>query len=340
MLRYFRRAFKITNENIILTAPLVLFLLLLNTYLIAAQLAPANIFSAILLLITILFMVSAFSGGWFFMTKRSIDLDKQEFIIDEDKSKASFNLIKEFPVGVGEYFLPFVGAIILYSILFALMFFIGYSIGMHFFGNIGLSLLDLKMALASPAAMKSLVSSLSTEQLTKLKAWNILFMIFMMAFSFITMFWSAQIVMKTKNPLIAFFKSISFTFKNLLSAIILFIYINVLSFFISQLTNAIIAFPIKIKLISLILSVSATILYFYFVVYIVVLVFLYYDRENNKQLKIEDRSPNDKLCDCKSCECADDSSDNSADDSSADNSDNGADSDGKDESGDSDSKGD
>jgi len=337
MLRYFRRAFKITNENIILTTPLVLFLFLLSIYLGVAQHAPANIFSAILLLITIIFMVSAFFAGWFFMVKRSIDLDKQEFIIDEDKAKASFNLIKEFPVGVGEYFLPFIGALILYTALFILLFFIGYSIGMHFIGNVGLSLTDLRTSLSSPAALKSFVSSLSTEQLKKLNAWNVIFMSFTAIYSFITMFWSAQIVMKTKNPLVAFFKSLKFTFKNFFSALVLFIYISMINFTVS-LVNTFAAINPIIYFVSMLL-------YFYFVVYVVVLVFLYYDRENNPQLKIENSSPNDKLCDCESCECADDSKDNSTEDSAdsssdsgADSSDSGADSDGENESGDSDSK--
>lgn len=335
MIKYFRRAFKITNENIILTTPLVLFLFLLSLYLGVAQHAPANIFSAILLLITIIFMVSAFFAGWFFMVKRSIDLDKQEFIIDEDKAKASFNLIKEFPVGVGEYFLPFIGALILYTGLFLLLFFIGYSIGMHFIGNVGLSLTDLKTSLASPAALKALVSSLSTEQLKKLNAWNFIFMAFTAIYSFITMFWSAQIVMKTKNPLIAFFRALKFTFKNFLSALILFIYISIINFTVSLVNTFATINPI--------IYFVSMLLYFYFVVYVVVLVFLYYDRENNQQLKIEDSSPNDKLCDCKSCDCAQDSADNSADnstdDTDADNSDNGADSNGENESGDSNSKG-
>lgn len=290
MIKYFSKAFKITNENIILTTPLVLFLFLLSIYLGVAKNAPENIPSAILLLITILFMLSAFFAGWFFMVKRAVDLSKQEFIIDEDKSKASFNLIKELPVGIGEYFFSFIGGIILCAALIILLSFVAYKLGLQFIGRVDLSLLELKTALSSPTAMKSLVASLSTEQLAKLSAWNFLFLGVMAIYSFITMFWAAQIVNKTKNPFIAFFKSLSFTFKNFLSAFVLFIYISMINFFVS-LINALSSIHPIVYFISMLV-------YFYFVVYVVVLVFLYYDSENNKRLECDcaDKGPDN--CDC------------------------------------------
>lgn len=275
MIRYFARAFKITNENIILTTPLVLFLFLLTIYLGVAKNAPENISSFILLSITTLFMLSAFFSGWFFMVKRAVDLDKMEFIIDDDRAKASFNLIKELPVGIGEYFFPFIGGLILYSALALLLFFFAYEMGLHFIGNVGIGLLELKSALNSPEAMKALVSSLSLEQVAKLNAWNFLFFLTMAVFSFITLFWGAEIILKTKNPLIAFFKALIFTFKNFLSAIILFIYISTINFVISFM-NAISTFNPIIYFVSLLI-------YFYFVVYVVVLIFLYYDSETGEQ---------------------------------------------------------
>lgn len=271
MIKYFTKAFKITNENIILTTPLVLFLFLLSIYFGVAQNAPETLPSAILLSITTLFMLSAFFAGWFFMVKRAIDLDKLEFIADEDRARASFNLLKELPLGIGEYFSSFLGGLILYSALVILLFFISYEIGLNFIGKVNISLIEFKMALSSPTAMKSLISSLSTQQLARLNAWNFLFLTTMAVFSFITMFWGAQIVIKTKNPLIAFFKALSFTFKNFLSAIILFIYISIINFCVSFL-NAIATLNPIVYFVSLLV-------YFYFVVYVVVLIFFYYDSE-------------------------------------------------------------
>lgn len=285
MIKYFTRAFKITNENIILTTPLVLFLFLLSIYLGVARSAPEAPSSFILLSITTLFMLSAFFSGWFFMVKRAVDLDKIEFIIDEDKARASFNLIKELPIGIGEYFFPFIGGLVLYSALGLLLFFVAYEIGLHFVGKVGISLLELKSALNSPIAMKALVSSLSAEQVTKLNAWNFLFLSTMAVFSFITLFWGAEIILKTKNPLCAFFKALIFTFRNFLSAIIVFIYISTINFAVS-LINA-------ISTVNPILYFVSLLIYFYFVVYVVVLIFLYYGNETTEQVQNNSDSGSD-----------------------------------------------
>lgn len=272
MIKYFIKAFKITNENIILTTPLVLFLFLFGIYMGIARNIPETVYSIILLLATTLFMFSAFFGGWFFMVKKAIELDRQEFIAEEEKAKASFGLIKEIPRGIGEYFLSFVGGLILYVGLTILLSFAAYQIGLHSIGKLNIGILELKMALSSPVAMKSLVSSLSTEQLVKLNYWNFLLLGFMALFSFITMYWGAHIVIKNKNPLMAFFQALGFTFKNLLASLILFLYISFLNFTVS-LINA-------VAIINPILYFISMLIYFYFVVYIVVLVFLYYDSEN------------------------------------------------------------
>lgn len=271
MIKYFKRAFKITNDNIILTTPLVLFLFLLSIYIGIAQSAPVNIVSFVLLFVTVLFMISAFFAGWFYMVKRAVDLDSMEFLVEEDRAKASFDLIKEIPFGIGDYFLSFVGAAILYTALIVLLVFSGFKVGMHYIGDIGVNVEQLKIAFGSSAAMKTLVSSLTGEQLIKLNAWNILFLVVTSIFSFLTMFWPVEIVVKTKNPLVALFKSITAILKKPLSAIILFLYISFVNFVISFL-NA-------FSSINPILYFISMLLYFYFIVYVVVLIFLYYDRE-------------------------------------------------------------
>lgn len=275
MIKYFSRAFKITNENIILTTPLILFLFLLSIYLDVAKNAPENLLSAALLLITTLFMVSAFFAGWFFMVKRAIYLDKQEFIVEEERARASFNLIKELPIGIGEYFFSLVGGIIVYSALLILLAFITYQIGIHLIGKISLSPTELKMILNS-VETKALISSIPAEKLTKIQMWYSTFIIVMTIHYFLTMFLAPEIVLRTKNPLIAFFKSISFIFKNFLSAVILFAYINILSFVASIFINGLLIIHF---IPTFIMALIAMLLYFYFIVYVIVLVFLYYDSE-------------------------------------------------------------
>lgn len=309
MIKYFSKAFKITNENIILTTPLVFFLFLLSIYLGVAQNAPDNVASSILLLVTILFMLAAFFAGWLYMVKKAIELDQREFIMDEDRSKESFSLLKDVPMGVGEYFLPFIGTLILYVILSTVLFVVAYKLGLHFIGKMGLSIAQIKVAMESPIAMKSLVSSLSVAELTKLNSWNLLFLSTIALLSFVTMFWAPEIIMNTKNPFIAFFKALAFTIRNLLPSIILFIYLSFINFTIS-LINA-------LSTINPILYFISMLIYFYFVVYVVVLVFLYYEQENHPkpQISAQTKDAVENSCGC------------------------GPDSDGQEQSGDSDSEG-
>lgn len=280
MIRYFKTAFKITNDNIILATPMILFLFVFSIYINAAQNAPENIPSFILLGTTTLFMLAAFFAGWFYMVKKAVELDSKEFIIDEDRAKASFGLLKELPVGVGEYFFSFLGALILYSAIFALISIAAYEIGIHLIGKVGISLTALKAALSSTVALKSLVATLTPEQIAKINAWNLLFLITMTIFSFITLFWAAQITSNTKNPVVAYAKSISFTFKNFLESLIVFVYISFINFAVSLINAFAMANPITYFV--------SMLIYFYFIVYVVVLIFLYHDRKN--QPKAQDFS--------------------------------------------------
>lgn len=286
MIKYFKNSFKITNENIILTTPLVLFLFLLSLYMGLASNLQGNIQSAILLLSTIIFMLAAFFAGWFYMVKKAIELDRLTLLSSEEKAKESFGLIKQIPTGVGEYFLPFIGGIILFVALFVVLIYLGHTIGSHFIGKLGINLSQLKVALESPIAMKSFVASLSSEQLIRLKNWNLLLLAIMAFFSFITIYWPAQIVYRTKNPFFAFFKSVVFIFKNLLPTLILFLYISVINFVVSVINTIAAANTITYFI--------ALLIYFYFLVYVVVLIFLYYDEQSSK---VEQAKSN---CDCRS----------------------------------------
>ena len=281
MIKYFGKAFKITNDNLILATPFILFLLLMSIYLGVLHNSSKELGVLILLLITTLLMFSAFLAGWFFMFKKALELDKKGILLPEEKAKASFGLIKEFPVGIGEYFFSFVGGVILYGLLIAIFSYATYRMGLHFIGKMDLTIFQLKEALTSPSAMKAIVSSLSKDQLIKLNLWNFLSLGSMALFSFITMIWPAQIIFKTKNPLFAFFKSIGFIFRNFFTAIILFVYLSLVNFVVSLVNT--------ISTINPILYFVSLLIYFYFVVYVIVVVFLYYDANSNEQKQEQDK---------------------------------------------------
>lgn len=320
MIKYFSRAFKITNFNIILTTPLVLYVILLSFYSSISQSIPRSPIAGILFIVTSLAMFAAFFAGWLYMVKKAIDLDKLEFVADEDRARASLNLIKEIPIGIGEYFLSFVFGIILYLAAFLLMSLLSFKLGMHFIGKVDVSLFDFKAALASTVALKSFIAHLSPAQLVKINSWYMLIFASMLFYSFITMFWAPEIIKKTKNPIKAFINSVIFISKNFLGVVILFIYINFINFIASLLMNLFVALPVSIPFVSFILSLLSMIVYFYFFVYVVVLIFLYYDSECNRNFKIENIESQDTF------------------EKTADNSGSGADSSGEEQSGNSDSE--
>ena len=136
MLKLFKRAFKLTNEGIISAIPLIFFIWIITLYLSFAKGVVDTLPEAISAILTLLCMIGAFCAGWFYMVKESVELSKQEFIMEEDRIKASFNLIKKFPAGIGKYFISFIVMSLIMLVIFALFTLGIYKIGMHFIGSI------------------------------------------------------------------------------------------------------------------------------------------------------------------------------------------------------------
>ncbi len=273
MFKLFKNAYKTTNEGIILATPLVLFMWIVTIYLSFAKGVVDTIPEAISAFITLLCMLGAFCSGWFFMVKKTIEISQKEFILDEDRAKATLNLIKTIPSGIGKYFLAFIGMALIFLILFGLFDILVYKIGIHYIGKIDFSAVQLKNAMASPQEMKVFLDSLSETQLLKLSQWNLLFMGATSFITFIFMLWIPEIIYKTLNPLIALFKSIKKVFIKFPKSLGLFLYITFL--------NLVISFASTFAMLNIFIYMIMMIAYFYFMVYIIVLIFLYYDKEFN-----------------------------------------------------------
>ena len=176
MLKLFKNAFRYTNEGIILATPLVLFMWIITIYLSFAKGVVDTIPEAASAFVTLLCMLGAFCSGWFYMVKKTIELSKKEFILDEDRAKATMNLVKTIPAGIGKYFLSFIGLFLIFLVLFGLFDIFVYKIGIHFIGKIDFSAMQLKNAMASPQEMRVFLDSLTDAQLLKLSQWNLLFL--------------------------------------------------------------------------------------------------------------------------------------------------------------------
>ena len=271
MRKLFIETVKITNENIILATPLVVFMWILTSYVSFSQQTVNSMPLLVLSSVTVIVMTAAFFGGWFYMVKKAVKLSKQVFVLDADRAKATFNLIKYIPSGIGKYFLPYLG-LILCSLAIIVVVCAGvFQLGMHLIGGLDLDPAQVKNVLSSAVDMKAFLDSLSFEQLMKLNNWNMLFLAATTILSFLFMLWIPEIVFKTPNPFKALVYSIKRIFSKPMKSFKLFVFMTVLNFVLSFINTFSIINPI--------LYFIMLVVYFYFLVYIVMLIFLYYDRE-------------------------------------------------------------
>ena len=271
MIKLLKNAVKTTNDSIILATPLILFMWLLGTYIALTKSAVNTIPLVILSFITTIFMIAAFCAGWFYMVKKSIQLSKQVFVLDSDRAKATFNILKKMTTGIGKYFLSFLGMLFFAFLIVSVTGFLVFKLGMMLIGSLNLDPSQLKNILSSTADMKAFLDSLSFEQLIKLNNWNMLFLGTTSLITFLFMLWIPEIIWQTRNPFMALLKSIKKIFKKFWSSLKLFLFMSVLNFLLSfistfSLTNPLFYFVMLV-------------VYFYFLVYIVVLLFTYYDTE-------------------------------------------------------------
>lgn len=107
--------FRLTNECIILAAPLVLFIILFQLYVDNFQYRLSNYANYISYLMVLWVCISAFFSGWFYMTKKAISFSKKNFLSNIDRNTELRAVFMCLFKGIGRFFIPFL-------ILFALIF--------------------------------------------------------------------------------------------------------------------------------------------------------------------------------------------------------------------------
>ena len=281
--RYFSDALKINNSNIILATPLILFSIFASSYLV---IAPANrVFNIGIILILFFAITAAFFSGWFYTIKLAINsFDTTEFVKpvantpEEKESERQtenikgdvFYLLKQFPTGVGKYFLEYFFMAALFFLLLTFVVLFTYKLGYMLIGSIGISRPDLFFALSTPETMVELIKSMTPEQQIKLSQWNLFFLLTTTLYSFVIMFWAPEIVFKKVSVFNALVGSIGKLFKKFFRALTIFAFLMLIYFIIS-------IFSVLIP--SNIIGFMLTVLYFYFLVYAAVLIFLFYKKE-------------------------------------------------------------
>ena len=253
-----KESFKLTNKYIILATPLILFSLLSSLYILFS--IGGNTISLIIALILFTFMLGAFLSGWFFMIREGVK--------EPDMEEPNF-LIKEFPAGVGEYFLPVLGAMVIGFVIASAIVLAAYFTGMKMIGDIGISPEVLAKSMESFEELKSMLLSLNEEQLFRLNAWNLLLFASMTVTYFAVMFYAPAMFFKEKNPIKAYFLSLKDLFsRKFFKNLVLFLGLFFSYFILSILTT--------IFGMNIITHFIFTIINFYYLVFMAVLVFNYY----------------------------------------------------------------
>lgn len=270
MLKLFKNSFKQTNDCIILATPLIIFLSILSWYFSYASSTVDNIPKLILAGITIFVMAAGFFSAWFYMVKKTLKFSNKLYVFDKDRAKAFGNLILSLPKGIGKLFLPFLGIIAISTIFYGFIFAIITYFVWKYIGTVNLDFFDIKNLMVSSKELIYEVSQLSKNELIVINCWYLLVLICTTITSFITMLWIPEVVYCEKNPFKALYYAIKKIFISFPKSILLFIYINILTFGISVLNTFLMFNPIAYFVVLL--------LYYYLIVYIVVLVFSYYEQ--------------------------------------------------------------
>lgn len=273
MFKLFKDTFKSTNEGIILATPLILFLWLITLYISYSKEVVDTLPEMILSGITMLFMFSAFCSGWFYMVKKCVEFSKKDFILDEDKAHESLKLIQALPIGIGKYFLKYVGVCVMFLGMAMILASITYSITIPFIQQMNFSIEQMSTAINSAQEAANFISTMPTDKMLILFKLNMILLGITSLFSFLLMLWMPEIIYTDRNPLVALFTSIKKLFIKFWKSIGLFVYITMCQFVISYLSTFALLHPLAYMIMMII--------YFYFIVYVVVLIFSYYDKEFN-----------------------------------------------------------
>lgn len=269
MFKLIKNSFIMTNDCIILATPLIIFLSLLGWYFDYAANTVDNAPKLILATTTLLVMTSGFASAWLYMVKKTITLSKKVFIFDKERVKALWFLLASLPKGIGRLFLPIIGVIAIYLLIYLLMFSGINVLVSKIAGSINLDSFSFQTIMLSSKELINEVNELTDDEIIIINYWYLLTFIGSSIISFITLLWIPEIVYNEKNCFKALFNSIKKVFINFKNSITLFCYITAIILLLTILNTFLMFSPM--------LYFFVLLLYYYFLVYIIVLLFTYYD---------------------------------------------------------------
>ncbi len=277
MRELFKEAGKITNYNLILVIPLIVFIKILDLY---SLYSKSNIDSTPKFLVaslTVLVMFGIFCAGWFNMIEGAIKLSKKVFVLDKDRARATLNLFKQFPEGVGKYFLPFVGVYLIFFVIQIIATPIVYFLGVNIIGGLDANsmqhLQDLAISteLSANQGTAAFIDKLSIEQIIFFGKWSLLFIVVTSIVMYLLTLWIPEIICCTQNPLVALWRSVVKLFKDFFTTVRIYLILWFIGFLLLFINTFAVINPLAFIIMSVVM--------YYYSVYLIIFIFLYFNRK-------------------------------------------------------------
>ncbi|MCM1009375.1 MAG: hypothetical protein NC390_00670 [Fusobacterium sp.] len=215
--------------------------------------------------VTLLFIAVAGVAGFFNTLRSTLDL---EYNVVKREDFSGFELIKTFPRGVSEYFLPALGIILLYLVITFLMFNAAILFGSKLIGMFSFSPEDLTKAFSSMETLAEFQKNISPEDMAKLSKWHLLYMLITSIMTYLLIYWLPETFYNTKNSALALFRGIKKVIMHPLTTLQLFAVIILINVLTSVLMAVLLPIPVLMFLVYFI--------YFYGLVFILMLIFNFY----------------------------------------------------------------
>ena len=219
----FSNTYYLVKNNLILVQPLLIFFLVLSILVSPVAFSGGINIAVIIMFASVAGLFCAFWAGWYNMFHKSIEYVDKLNITPEEKALNSLNLFKEFFPGVGKYFLKIVLGFIIYFIFIVVLILVIQLIGDKFIGfPQSINADEMMKAASNSDKVLALLHKITPADKIKIMQWDLLGIIIIGFFSYITMFWTQAVISEGKRPFKAYWESIKTVFKNPVATMVIY----------------------------------------------------------------------------------------------------------------------
>jgi hypothetical protein len=209
-------------NNMVIVQPLLFFFFILGILISPETLSGGASIAGLIMIISVIGLFCAFLAGWYSMFHKSIEYVDKFNLPPEEKAINSLGLFKEFFPGVGKYFPKIVFGMIIYGLLSIILLIIIEIIGDAVIGfPESISADHLMKALSSNEESIKFLNKISPADKIKIFQWDLLGLIAIGLFSYLTMFWVQAVISNDKYPAKAYWDSIKTVFKNPIATMVI-----------------------------------------------------------------------------------------------------------------------